>query len=103
MLTRSLSVLDVPSEDRVAIEAVLAGHQDMRRRKSIAMSIDSGSCERGGGQTGSTSGCHRTSRLAHDLCPMMLKASDRKRIRQRDRSSRSMQAIVNIKTGEEQI
>jgi hypothetical protein len=39
---RSLSVVDVPSEDRVAIEAVLAGHQDMRRRKSLAMSIDSG-------------------------------------------------------------
>ncbi len=48
MLTRSLSVLDVPSEDRVAIEAVLAGHQDMRRRKSIAMSIDSGTVTRGG-------------------------------------------------------
>ncbi len=38
----------MPSEDRVAIEAVLAGHQDMRRRKSIAMSIDSGNCERKG-------------------------------------------------------
>jgi hypothetical protein len=44
----------VPSEDRVAIEAVLAGHQDMRRRKSIAMSIDSGIVARvrGGGKTG---------------------------------------------------
>ena len=29
-------------EDRGAIEAVLAGHADMRRRKSLAMSIDSG-------------------------------------------------------------
>ncbi len=36
----------MPSEDRVAIEAVLAGHQDMRRRKSLAMSIDSGKVAR---------------------------------------------------------
>ncbi len=95
MLTRSRSVVDVPSEDRVAIEAVLAGHQDMRRRKSIAMSIDSGNCERGGGGlTGPYQGMSSY---------MKLKASDGKRKRQRDRSSRSMQAIVNIKTGEEQI
>lgn len=37
-LLTSLYYVEVPSEDRSALEAVLAGHQDMRRRKSIAMS-----------------------------------------------------------------